>query len=246
MFFNPLTDPTGSHRNLGDRIGMLQLRDLRSSTTITAVRQLIRRLGPVDGIILDLRDAVGDNFYVAVNLVPLFMSSGIIWSYGKAARNGAVSSTISLTDKQLVWEGVYPRRATRRSAWDRIEKMSPAAPVLLLVNGTDSLAVQVIAHALKQNHAARVWGTATCGRAPASFVGVNNGNFQRLVHCQTIRNNGDRQQTVIEEVAPCLPDREVNFRRWDERPIIEAKQELQRLISRMVPVVQDQPRSNAS
>jgi hypothetical protein len=226
MEVNRKTALVGYAKRLGDGIGCLQVRNLDVLQTPALMRQLILDLGPVRGLILDLRDTYGDNFEHAVNTIPLLLNEGLIWQTQQRLTNrgkgGVAVSTISVTPKALEWSGKYPPFAEKKSEWLRqpllVEKKTI---IVVLLSENSGAAAGVIAAALKQNPQVAIMGAEVKLRtAPTSYFAVTKGKVIQLVQEGP---RVDRFGEIIDPVAVCEPHRKAETNSYDAKLIDIAK-----------------------
>jgi carboxyl-terminal processing protease len=124
-----------------------QFADDTGSGVRNAVQTLTRQnKGPLNGLVLDLRDNPGGLLDAAVSVSDAFLNSGIIVSAkGRAA------------------DANFVRRATSGDVLD-------GAPMIVLVDGGTASAAEITAGALKDDHRALILGERTFGKGSVQTV----------------------------------------------------------------------------
>lgn len=225
----------GYAKHLGDGIGCLQIRNLDIVQTPALLRQLILDLGPVRGLILDLRDTYSDNFEHAINSVPLLLNEGVIWQTEQRLTNrgkgGVATSTIRVTPKAMEWSGNYPPLAAKTATWGRQPFLVENKTIIVvLLSENSGAAAGVIASALKQNPQVAIMGAAVKMRtAPTSYFAVTKGKVLQLVQ-QGPRV--DRFGEVIDPVAVCEPDRKADTNSYDTKLMNIAKDAILKVLNK--------------
>jgi C-terminal processing protease CtpA/Prc len=157
---------------LPSNIGYVYVRDFGAAKCVAdAVHHTLARAGPLNGLILDLRDTKGDLMHDGIKFAALFIESGELWSYSDETRDGPSKAVVSLHDDCFEWVGQRGGSQQRRCTWQRHPWIVRDMPVIVLVNHETGAAGQVLADVLKRHKIAGVWG------APTSGAGVPTGFF---------------------------------------------------------------------
>jgi len=130
--------------------GYLRISDFGDDTgpaVLSSMKELVKRnAGPLQGLVMDLRDNPGGLLDAAVAVSDDFLDSGLIVSAkGRAA------------------DASFSRSAT---PGDLLE----GAPLVVLVDGGTASAAEIVAGALKDNHRALVVGTPSFGKGSVQTV----------------------------------------------------------------------------
>ena len=130
--------------------------------TATSLRSQIEKLqqendGPLDGLLLDLRNNPGGVLNSAVDVSDLFLESG---------------NVVSTRGRGSVVEENY-----EAGPGDILD----GAPIVVLVNGGSASASEIVAGALQDHERAIIMGTRTFGKGSVqSIIPVNNGGALKL------------------------------------------------------------------
>ncbi|HEX7011734.1 MAG TPA: S41 family peptidase [Steroidobacteraceae bacterium] len=131
-------------------LGYVKISHFSETTTADLQRALVslqkRNGGPLQGLVLDLRDNPGGVLEAAVGVSDLFLEEGVIVS-----ANGRAP------------DAKFEMRAT---PGDELN----GAPMIVLVNGGSASASEIVAGALKDHHRARLVGSKTYGKGSVQTV----------------------------------------------------------------------------
>ena len=131
-------------RRLEDSMGYVRIRSF-SERTSADVTEALTALGPVEGLVLDLRDNPGGLLDEAVRVADLWLDGGVIVSTeGRAPRK----------DREMA----HPKGT------------QPRYPMALLVNGGTASAAEIVAGALQDHVRATLIGTQTFGKGSVQTV----------------------------------------------------------------------------
>src|SRR5690606_19036868 len=131
-------------------LGYVKISHFSETTTQDLERALVslqkRNGGPLEGLVLDLRDNPGGVLEAAVGVSDLFLEEGVIVS-----ANGRAP------------DAKFEMHAT---PGDELN----GAPMIVLVNGGSASASEIVAGALKDHHRARLVGSKTYGKGSVQTV----------------------------------------------------------------------------
>ncbi len=220
------TNLVGYASQLGDGIGCLQIRNLDTSKTAERVRLLIEDLGQIRGLVIDLRDTYGNNFQTGLEVVPLFLRSGIVWRCHRKAGSGTSQALIRLTENCLQWEAARAGSLARHSRWQRQPFLTPGVATIVLINQRTGTAGGVVALALKDNTNAGIWGAAaTLSDVPADYFAVNSsGQLLRIASSNSQTVSGQMLADKLNSKVECEPHSPFETDSFDERLILRAKE----------------------
>lgn len=130
--------------------GYLRISDFGDDTgpaVLSSMKELVKRnAGPLQGLVMDLRDNPGGLLDAAVAVSDDFLDNGLI-----------------VTAKGRAADASFSRSAT---PGDLLE----GAPLVVLVDGGTASAAEIVAGALKDNHRALVVGTPSFGKGSVQTV----------------------------------------------------------------------------
>lgn len=134
------------HKRLGD-FGLISIRAFteRTARDVESALDALRESGPIQGLVLDVRDNPGGLLDEAVRIADLWLASGIIVSTEGRGREPDV-------------EYAHPRHT------------QPDYPIVVLVNGGTASASEIVAGALQDHHRAVVLGTQSFGKGSVQTV----------------------------------------------------------------------------
>ncbi|MHB0774969.1 S41 family peptidase [Halomonas sp. WWR20] len=137
-------------------IRISQFQNRTAAQTREALERL-QREAPLEGLVLDLRNNPGGVLQSAVDVVDLFIDSGlIVYTEGR------------LPDSDMSFS------ATPGSA-------APEVPMVTLINGGSASAAEIVAGALQDHHRAVIMGTASFGKGSVQQVlPLGNGDGLKL------------------------------------------------------------------
>jgi carboxyl-terminal processing protease len=146
---------------LEDGLGYLRISQFSVTTSRDVVRALAdlvqRNEGPLDGLLLDLRNNPGGVLDAAVEVADAFIESGVI-----VTADGRVADA---------------RFSMSAHAGDYLE----GAPIVVLVNAGSASASEIVAGALKDHERATIVGTRTYGKGSVQTVmPLSNGRAIKL------------------------------------------------------------------
>lgn len=133
----------------GGRVGYVRIVNFQKSTGMELSRALtdLERQGPMEGLVLDLRDNPGGLLTAAVDVCNLFLDSGDV---------------VSTKGRGLMQSQVY-----RVSHW-QFEQHK--APLVVLVDGSTASSSEIVAGALKDHRRATLIGSRTYGKGVVQSV----------------------------------------------------------------------------
>ena len=146
---------------LDEGFGYARISSFQSGTA-TNLRSHIEKLkgvneGPLDGLLLDLRNNPGGVLNSAVGVSDLFLESG---------------NVVSTRGRGNVVEDTYEARPG---------DILDGAPIVILVNGGSASASEIVAGALQDHKRAIIMGTRTFGKGSVqTVIPVNNGGALKL------------------------------------------------------------------
>ena len=119
-------------------IGYIRLNSFISQEATKEMKEALKRLSKVSGLIIDLRDNPGGLLTNAVQISDLFLDSGVIVS--TVDRDGYIQSITA--DEKIITD----------------------KPVVILVNNNSASASEIFSGALKDNQRAKIVGNKTFGK----------------------------------------------------------------------------------
>ncbi len=146
---------------LDDSFGYARISSFQSGTA-TSLRSHIEKLkglseGPLDGLLLDLRNNPGGVLNSAVGVSDLFLESGNVAS--TRGRGNVVEETYEARPGDIL----------------------DGAPIVILVNSGSASASEIVAGALQDHERAIIMGTRTFGKGSVqTIIPVNNGGALKL------------------------------------------------------------------
>lgn len=146
---------------LDEGFGYARISSFQSGTA-TNLRTQVEKLerengGPLDGLLLDLRNNPGGVLNSAVDVSDLFLEGGVV---------------VATRGRKNVTEDTYDARPG-----DILE----GAPMVVLVNGGSASASEIVAGALQDHKRAIVMGTRTFGKGSVqTVIPMNNGGALKL------------------------------------------------------------------
>lgn len=185
-------------------IALIKIESFRSSTGQTVRRKLenaTRQLGPLRGVILDLRDNPGGEVASSLQVVDLFLDHGAIVTFE------------------------FPNQANIQVARALLDRGGNSrVPVIVLINRNSASASEIVAAALQDNHRALVIGSPSYGKGTSQkvFNLVNGGElfvtsaYMRAPAGYLLDHHG-----VLPDICTSLPDnakRQQWFRALQSRP----------------------------
>lgn len=147
-------------RVLEDRFGYLRISQFQARTgedVLEAVDQLTHEVGPLDGLVLDLRNNPGGVLDAAVAVTDAFLSSGqVVSTSGRIERS---------------------RDAFTATPNDTLN----GAPLVVLVNAGSASAAEIVAGALQDHQRAVIMGESTFGKGSVqTILPLRNGDAVKL------------------------------------------------------------------
>lgn len=139
--------------------GYLRISQFQSRTAdqVGAAIERMEREGPLNGLVLDLRNNPGGVLQAAVAVADAFLDSGLI----------------------VYTEGRLPDAEMRFSAGR--DTVAPEVPLVVLINGGSASAAEIVAGALQDQHRAVVMGTESFGKGSVQqIMPLGNGEGLKL------------------------------------------------------------------
>nr|WP_245682149.1 S41 family peptidase [Halomonas gudaonensis] len=147
------------HELLEEGFGYLRVSQFQSRTgeqVVGALEELTAE-GPLDGLVLDLRNNPGGVLQAAVDVADAFLEEGLI----------------------VYTEGRLPDTEMRFSA--KRETAAPDVPLVVLINGGSASAAEIVAGALQDQRRAVVMGTESFGKGSVQqIMPLGNGEGLKL------------------------------------------------------------------
>ncbi len=188
------------------------------SGTATNLRNQIEKLkgvneGPLDGLVLDLRNNPGGVLNSAVGVSDLFLESGNVVS--TRGRGNVVGDTYDARPGDIL----------------------DGAPIVILVNSGSASASEIVAGALQDHKRAIIMGTRTFGKGSVqTVIPVNNGGALKLttaryytpllrsIQARGIEPDIEVRQSEVREIGTAQAVREADLSGHLEREIPDADQ----------------------
>jgi carboxyl-terminal processing protease len=166
-------------------IGYVRVSNFQSKTgeDLAEALEEIESGGPLEGIILDLRNNPGGLLSQAIEVADQFLDSGLIVS----TKGRIASQDMQVTAHKIGKERKYP--------------------IIVLVNGGSASAAEIVAGALQDNKRALILGTRTFGKGSVqTILSLSDGSGLRLTTARYYTPNGKSIQ-----LSGITPDIEVAF-----------------------------------
>ena len=177
------------HRKMENNIGYTRVRNFAKTTTdeVKASLEKLSKDGPLNGLVLDLRNNPGGLLGQSVSIANMFLEKGILVVYT---------------------EGRTPDQNMKFKTRKRSEYVG--LPLVILVNGGSASASEIVAGALKDLKRAVVVGTKTFGKGSVqTIIPLSDGSGLRLTTAKyftpsgkIIENNGIEPNIVVENPIP--------------------------------------------
>lgn len=128
----------GHAKIIKNNIGYIRLNSFISQEATKEMRDALKQLVKVQGLIIDLRDNPGGLLTNAIEISDLFLSDGTI---------------VSTVDRDGYIQSIFADK-----------KVESDIPLVVLVNGNSASASEILSGALKDNQRAKVVGSTTFGK----------------------------------------------------------------------------------
>ena len=138
-----------SSQPLADKVGYLRIKNFQANTfadTKKHLRQLKKKMGGMQGLVLDMRDNPGGLLDQAIKISDLFLDQGTI------------VSTVGVSNK------LREKKSASSSGTE------PTYPIVVLLNPGSASASEIVAGALKNNNRAMVLGDTSFGKGSVQVL----------------------------------------------------------------------------
>lgn len=177
------------HRKMENNIGYTRVRNFAKTTTdeVKASLEKLSKDGPLNGLVLDLRNNPGGLLSQSVSIANMFLEKGVLIVYTEGRT----------PDQNMTFK-------TRKSS------EYVGLPLVILVNGGSASASEIVAGALKDLKRGVVVGTKTFGKGSVqTIIPLSDGSGLRLTTAKyftpsgkIIENNGIEPNIVVENPIP--------------------------------------------
>jgi carboxyl-terminal processing protease len=186
-----------------DDIGYIRIAAFQERTSDDlnkALKEISKKLNPMKGLVLDLRNDPGGLLNQAIEVSDMFLKSGIIVSTRGRAKNMETKATAKDDGNEIT------------------------CPIVVLVNEGTASAAEIVAGALQDNGRALIIGTQTFGKASVqTVIPLEDGSALKLTTARyytpkgrSIQAEGIKPDIIVKYIRPTAEDAE-NTAWWEDR-----------------------------
>jgi carboxyl-terminal processing protease len=190
-------------KNFEDNIGYIRIAAFQERTAddlSKALKEISKKLNPMKGLVLDLRNDPGGLLNQAIEVSDMFLKSGIIVSTRGRAKNMETKATAKDDGNEIT------------------------CPIVVLVNEGTASAAEIVAGALQDNGRALIIGTQTFGKASVqTVIPLEDGSALKLTTARyytpkgrSIQAEGIKPDIIVKYIRPTAEDAE-NTAWWEDR-----------------------------